>query len=145
MNTTVFNLATLSVTEYTTPLTGLSGDFESTADGLFRVGGTTDAGAAISSSVTLGLDLTRSGKRRRLGGVVLYGNGLKNTSIAVADSDGKSYSYTAKQLHADVARFPVGRGIYDNYLQLTVNSRSTEAFELDRVELDEYESTNRRL
>ncbi len=51
MNTTVLNLETLAVTEYTTPFTGISDDFECTATGMFKVEGDKDDGVNFQNII----------------------------------------------------------------------------------------------
>ena len=146
MNTTVLNLDTLAVTEYTPVLTGLSNTYEATADGVLKVGGATDEGSAkVAASFTLGLTLSPSGKQRRPKYLYLQGSNLGGATAVVTDNKGGSYTYTALQRHAGAARFVLGGGIRDNYLNLTVRLLNALPVSIDRLEFETFDSTTRRM
>jgi hypothetical protein len=146
MNTTVFNLDTLAVTEYTPALTGLSNTYEATTDGVLKVGGATDEGGAkVAASFTLGLTLSPSGKQRRPKYLYLHGDALKGATADVLDGKGGTYTYTALQRRAGVARFVLGGGIRDNYLDLTVRLSNVLPASVDRLEFETFDSTTRRM
>jgi hypothetical protein len=145
MNTLVFNLDNLAVTEYTTPFTGLSGDFESTADGAFKVGGTLDDQAKIVSGFALGLALEASGKQHRAEYLYLHGTGTESASATILDGKGSSFKYTAQPRHAQVSRFVLGRGIRDNYLTVAMSLPGTKPVSIDRLEFEGPESATRRM
>ena len=63
--TLVLHTDSLAVTEYSTPFTGLAGNYEATADGLFSVGGTQDDSVNIPVTATFGMPLTGSMNRQR--------------------------------------------------------------------------------
>ena len=83
MNTLVLHTDSLAVTEYDTPFTGLSGDFEATADGLFSVGSTLDDTARIPVTATFGMPLTSSKNRQRPQYLYVFGTGLKGLKTTV--------------------------------------------------------------
>ena len=145
MNTTVFNLENLAVTEYTTPFTGISGDFEATADGVYVVGGVLDDAAKIVSSFGFGLSLTDSTRQRRAKYLYIHGTGGVDMTTDVTDGRDNTYSYTAVQRHGRAARFVLGAGLRDSYLKFTVNNPGTEALAVDRLDFETPESVNRRM
>lgn len=150
MNTLVMNLDNLAVTEYTSQLTGISGDYEAMADGVFLVGGIRDVNAAntsakIVSSFSFGLALTESARQRRAKYLYLHGTGGVDMTTTVTDGKANAYTYTAVQRHGRAARFVLGGGLRDNYLKFSVTNPGTEALSIDRLEFETPESTNRRM
>lgn len=145
MNTTVFNLENLAVTEYTTPFTGLSGDFEATAAGVYAVGGMLDDAAKIASSFAFGLSMKESSRQRRAKYLYVFGTGGVDMTTDVTDGRGDTYNYTAVQRHGRAARFVLGAGLRDNYLKFALNNPGTEALTVDRLEFETPESVNRRM
>lgn len=145
MNTTVFSLENLAVTEYTTPFTGISGDFESTAAGVYAVGGTTDDEEPIASSFAFGLSMMDSTRQRRAKYLYIHGTGGVDMTADVTDGRDNTYSYTAVQRHGRAARFVLGAGLRDSYLKFTINNPGTEALAVDRLDFETPESVNRRM
>lgn len=145
MNTLVFNLDNLAVTEYTTPFTGLSNDFEATADGVFEVGGVLDHESRFVSAFAFGLVLSASGKQRRAAYLYLHGTGTENATTTVTDGKGASYRYQAQERHAQVSRFVLGRGIRDNYLSVAMEFPGSKPVSIDRLEFEGPESAVRRM
>jgi len=147
MNTTIFTLDSLGVTEYDTPFTGVSGDYECTAAGLYKVGGDDDAGTRITSSFAVGLTLNdgQSGKQRRPKYLYLHGEDVMNFSASVATSAGKPYTYKPIQRHARVGRFTLGAGLRDPFLKVSLSHNGALPFSLDQFEFQTYESETRRM
>lgn len=145
MSTIVLHCDSLAVTEYSDDFTGLAGDFEATDAGVHEAGGALDGTAKIASTVTFGLDLAdEQGRRQRPRQVVLHGTGLSAMQVRVTDSQDLSYTYDNAQIHDRVARFKLGKGLRDNYLQVTLLS-AEPAFVVDRVEFDPIVAAQRRL
>ena len=145
MNTTVLNLENLAVTEYTTPFTGVSGDFETTADGVYVVGGVLDDTTNIVSSFGFGLSLADSTRQRRTKYLYIHGTGGIDMTTDVSDGRDNTYSYTAVQRHGRAARFVLGAGLRDSYLKFAINNPGTEALSVDRLDFETPESVNRRM
>ncbi len=145
MNTLVLHTDSLAVTEYDTPFTGLSGDFEATADGLFSVGSTLDDTARIPVTATFGMPLTASKNRQRPQYLYVFGTGLKGLKTTVLTSGGSDYTYPGDERHDRAMRFTLGRGIRDNYLQFQIIGTGIEALAIDRAEFVTAESSTRRL
>jgi len=147
MSTIVLHCDSLAVTEYADDFTGLAGDYEATADGVHEVGGTVDGAAVakIASTVTFGLSLPdEQGRQQRAKQVLVHGTGLSAMRVRVTDTEEVSYSYDATQIHRRVARFKLGKGLRDNYLQISLLS-ADPAFVIDRVEFDPIVAAQRRL
>lgn len=145
MNTLVLHTDSLAVTEYSTPFTGLSGDFESTASGLFKTQGLLDDTAAVPTTATFGMPLTDGMKRQRAEYLYVFGTGLKGIRATVITSDDKTYQYAGFERHNRALRFELGRGIRDNYLQFKLTSAGAEALSIDSVDFVTAESATRRL
>lgn len=142
MNTIVFNLSTLGVTEYTAALTGISGDYETTSAGLHRVSESVDP---VAATVSFGAKLGAGGRLVRSKYLYLFGAGLDGFSALVADTKGNSYEYPLQMRHSDAARFVLGAGIRDNYLSVTLRRESAEPLRLDRLEFETLVASTRRL
>jgi len=147
MSTIVLHCDSLAVTEYGDDFTGLAGDYEAMAAGVHEVGGEADGAAAtkIASTVTFGLSLPDDpGRRQRPKQVIVHGTGLTAMQARVTDSQDLSYTYDSAQIHQRAARFKLGKGLRDNYLQLTLLSAGP-AFVVDRVEFQPIVAAQRRL
>ena len=145
MNTIVLHTDSLAVTEYSTMFTGLAGDYETTAAGLFSVGTTLDDTARIPVTATFGMPLTSSKNRQRPQYLYVFGTGLKGLKTTVFTSSGDDYIYTGDERHDRTMRFTLGRGIRDNYLQFQLVGTGVEALAIDRAEFVTAESSTRRL
>lgn len=145
MNTTVFNLESLAVTEYSTLFTGISNDFECTATGLFKVEGDTDDGVAFTPSFSFGMLISESTRLRRAKYLYLHGTGGLGMAATVTDGQGVSYSYDSLFRHGRAARFTLGAGIRQGYLKVALQSAGDLPFIIDRISIETPESVNRRL
>lgn len=145
MNTLVLNLESLAVTEYTPQFTGLAGDFEATAAGLAQVGGLLDDTARVTPSVTFGMALEAGARRSAPRYLYLFGTGLDGSTATVLTNDGGEYRYTAMTRHDRAARFSLGRGIKDNYLQLKIEGNGRVALTIDQADFVTNEAVQRRL
>lgn len=145
MNTLVFNLDNLAVTEYTTPFTGLSGNYESTTEGVFAVGGLLDDQAQFVSTFALPLTLSGSGRQQRAQYLYLHGTGTEGASATIRDGGGGVYTYRVQPRHEKVSRFVLGAGIRDNYLSAEMSFPGSKPVSIDRFEFETAESANRRM
>ncbi len=145
MNTLVMNLGNLAVTEYTAPLTGLSGDFEATAAGVFAVSGSADDGEPIESSFALGMNLAAGARQQRAESLYVHLTGGRRLKATMTSAAGKAYTYNTTERHGRVNRFMLGKGLRDSYLQLGLSNTDTEPFVIDQIDLSTVPSTNRRL
>lgn len=144
MNTIVLHTDSLAVTEYSTEFTGLSGDYEATADGLYQVGGVLDDETSIPITATFGMPLTAGMKRQRAEYLYVFGTGVRGLRASVITTD-KTYTYSGYERHDRAVRFELGKGIRDNYLQFRLTSAGAEAVAIDSVDFRTIESATRRL
>ncbi len=144
MNTLVMNLGNLAVTEYTTPFTGIAGDLETTASGVYAAGGDDDDGAVIEAGATFGLALT-NGRHQRARYLYAWLDGGVGMKASVTTSQGKRYEYAGTERHGRVQRFVFGAGIRDNYLQVGLRNVRGKPFIIDRLEVETSNSATRRL
>lgn len=146
MNTIVLNLGNLAVTEYTATCTGVSEDFEVSSTGLYKVGGTKDGDAVFTPAWTFGLELEPAAKRRQPKYIYLHGKGNKGVKARVRGGQTDiDFSYDFQPGHGLAGRFVLGSGIKDSALKLSFTRLVEGAFEVTRIELVDYDSTNRRL
>jgi hypothetical protein len=150
MSTIVFHSSSLGVTEYPAAFTGLAGDFEALADGVFLVGGETDAAiappaAAIVSSFSFGPAATEEGRKQVPRYAYIHAQTEAVMNCVVTDSQGNAYSYDALALSQRVQRIVLGRGIRDNYLGFALSNPNGESFRIDHLETVIDESKQRKV
>ena len=146
MNTIVMNLGNLAVTEYTAPCTGVCGDYEAAPDGVHEVGGTLDHETVFTPAWSFGLDMEPAARRRHAKYVYVHGTGNdENLQLRVRGAVSSiDYTYDLATGRGHASRFVLGGGIKDSSLKLSF-SRSTEgAFMVNRIELVDFMSVNRR-
>ncbi len=145
MNTLVLNLENLAATEYTTPFTGLAGNYEATATGVYAAGGTEDDGVAFASGISFGMKLTGSARKQHPRYLYIYHTGEPVLTATITDSGGVSHSYDEAHRTDRAGRFTLGRGFRDNYLAVGLTSDGSDAFAIDKIEFDADVSANRRI
>lgn len=145
MNTIVCNTLNGAVTEYTrhtfqsiTPTHG--GD----ATGLFALGGETDNGQPIVSSVRLPSTLRENTLKQAIEMVYLSMLGAGSARFTVHGAS-QSWDYAFPLRQSGQTRCPVGRGIRENYLGFGLSNPAGQAFTLDRVEVLNVTSKTRRV
>lgn len=142
MTTIVFSLKSGAVTEFDLPLTGIDGSFETDSAGVYKISGT----ESVTSTVAWGMNLSDLRQRPRY--LYLFGTNLGGASVVslnVANSAGANYTYSLQMVHDRVARFEIGRGIRDNYLDMTLTMQSALPITIDAMDDKRDTSTNRRL
>ena len=145
MTTIVMNTLTGAVTEY-------SGfDFQSITPthagstlGLYEFGGDTDIEEPIVASVVTGKTLWMDIKRKFLDFVhfAMTGSG---TSILKVVTPTQEYDYAFEVRANGVSRAKPGRGIRENYLAFGYSNTDGADFTLDRIEVAEQSSKNRKV
>lgn len=145
MNATVVNLSNLAVTEYTTPFTGLAGDFECTADGVHLVGGSTDNGTKLSPRIELNMSTGKNTNRQRPKYIYVHGTATKGLTGRVTSGSGKTYDYKPATIHGRTTRFTLGAGLRDVYLKFALFAPSADAFHIDQLNIETFTSDTRRL
>lgn len=107
--------------------------FGARQDGVFRLTGATDAGAAIVSGVALGMH--DFGTQNLKGLNAVYAGVSSTGALFIKVGDGvNSYTYRARRTdtHQKVQRFDTGRGLRASYFTFDLTSEA-DAFELDSV------------
>jgi hypothetical protein len=102
-------------------------------DGVYLLEGPTDAGAPITSGISLGKHDFGTQALKRMDAV--YAGVSSTGALFLKVGDGKtSYTYRARRKddHMRVQRFDTGRGLRANYFDLQLTS-TADAFELDSV------------
>lgn len=145
MTTIVCNTLNGAVTEYTrytfqsiTPTHG--GD----ATGLFSLGGDTDNGLPIVSSIRLPATLRESTLKHAIEMVYLSMRGSGSAQFTVHGAE-QSWNYSFALRASGQTRCQVGRGIRENYLGFGLSNPAGQAFTLDRVEVLNSQSKTRRV
>ena len=141
MNTIVFNLGTLAVTEYTPALTGVSGEFEAAADGIYKQSGT----ETVTASVTTGKPLSPTREHTRYVYVAGTNLGAATPTVTVTDSGGASYNYASSKTNDHITRFELGRGLRDTYLDVSLQLISSNEVVIDEIEFVADKTQKRRL
>ena len=145
MNTIVLNLGNLAVTEYTAACTGVAGDYEAAPTGLHKVGGTLDHNTVFTRAWSFGLDMEAQARRRHAKYVYLHGTGNDDLTLRVRGGESAiDYTYEIQPGRGLASRFVLGSGVKDSALQLSFSRATEGAFMVNRIELVDYNSTNRR-
>ena len=146
MNTIVCNTLTGAVSEYTGfGFQSLTPTHAGSANGLFALGGDTDAGLPIVANIRLPRALrdTTLKKFPTLVWLSMKGAGSANLTV-YGEQHEWSYSFQM-QPRTGQTRCQVGRGIRENYYSLGISTPGGQAFSLDRVEVQHVESRSRRV
>lgn len=145
MDAIVCNTMNGAVTEYTghafqsiTPTHG--GD----AAGLFEFGGDTDNGQLIVSTVRLPRTLREDTRKTFVRMVYVSMQGAGDARMTV-HTPSASFDYGFALRASGQSRCQVGAGIRENYLGLSISTPQGQPFTLDRVEVLEQKSQNRRV
>lgn len=145
MNTIILNTLTGAVSEYDiTPFQSITPTHTGSAMGLFALGGNTDAGLPIVATVTTGKSLWSASLKKMLDMVyfALKGSG---TSTMTVTGEVESNSYPFPVRPTGVSRAKPGRGIRENYLAFGYSNTDGADFRLDRIEVESFQSTTRRV
>lgn len=150
MSTIVFHSSSLGVTEYSGVYTGLAGDFEALADGVYQVGGAFDATIAVATVPILsGFSMGPASTEKSTKQVPRYAYVQANTAsvlrCTVTDSQGNAYPYDAAFVSQRMQRFVLGRGIRDNYLGFAFSNPDALPFRIDSIETVTNQSKQRKV
>lgn len=104
------------------------------ADGLYRLGGDTDAGANINAFVSLAQSDFGTPKQKRIP-YAYIGAASDGRMLLRVLVNGQSYTYGTKNPSRDMAeqRVDVGKGLRGNYWQFELLNQNGEDFEIDKV------------
>jgi hypothetical protein len=144
MNTIVLNTLTSAVSEYDWAFQSITPTHAGDATGLYALGGDTDNGQPIASSIVTGKTLCGSSLKKRIQMVYLSirgaGFGLLRVFGEILD-----WSYEFPVRDAGQSRAQPGKGIRENYLAFGYQNVDGADFTLDRIEVDLVASDTRRV
>lgn len=142
--TIVFNTLNGAVTEYTGfGFQSITPTHAGSATGLFSLGGGTDMGAPIVASIVTGKKQWGRSLKHYLG-LIFFSLRGSGTSAATVVGESASYTYPFPVLSSGESRAKPGRGIRENYLAFGYSNTDGADFQLDRIEVDDGKSNNRR-
>jgi len=110
------------------------------ADGLYRFGGSTDAGAEISAYVRTALLRLGDGREARVDSAYLGFNGTLQLKVTYIDARGvkRGYVYDLQELPATdmrPGRIKVGKGLKSVYWAFELSNMDGAEFDLDKLEV----------
>lgn len=143
MTTIVLNTMTGAVSEYDWVFQSITPTHAGDVSGLFALGGDTDAGIEIQARISTGLRVWGETLKRQLAAVFLAMQGEGQCTLTV-QSLTNEWSYDFPIRPSGISRSPVGRGIRENYLGFVLENLGGAAFRIDRIEIMDPTSTNRR-
>lgn len=142
----VVNTLTGAVSEYSAhEFHSITPTHAGNAAGLYAFGGDTDADLPIVATLQLPATLRESTLRQAIEMVYLSMRGEGKAQFAVLGAGGQRWAYEFPLRASDVTRCPVGRGIKENYLGFELSTPNGQAFALDRIEVLNAKSKNRRV
>lgn len=146
MSTLVFHSSSLGVTEYAASFTGLAGNFEALANGVYLVGGSVDVAAVpLVSIFAVGPASTEAGTKQAPRYAYVQADTQAALRCVVSDSQANAYTYDAAFVSQRMQRIVLGRGIRDNYLGFTFSNPGGESFRIDHLETVIEQSQQRKL
>lgn len=146
MNTIICNTLSGAVSEYTRhDFHAITPTHAGAATGLYALGGDTDDGLPIVSTIRLPSTLQESTLKKSLGSVYLSMRGQGEAQLTVFGPDAAQWTYAFPLRSSGQTRCIVGRGIRENYLGFGLGTPQGQAFTLDRVEVPMNESKSRRI
>ncbi len=146
MNTIVCNTISGAVSEYTRhDFHAITPTHAGAATGLYALGGDTDDGLPIVSTIRLPSTLRESTLKKSLGSVYLSMRGQGEAQLTVFGPDAAQWTYPFPLRDSGQTRCKPGGGIRENYLGFGLTTPQGQAFTLDRVEVLLLESKTRRV
>jgi hypothetical protein len=146
MSTTiVVNTASGAVTEYDWTFESLTPTHAGTADGLYTLGGDTDAAAPIAATLKTGKSLLGSQAKKALDTVFFAMVGdADSTGTLLVEGEGTAYSYAFAVRAKGLSRAQPGKGIRENYLLLGFSNVAGADFRIDQIDAPTPKSVTRR-
>lgn len=143
--TIVMNIKTGAVTEYDNfDFQSITPTHAGSATGLFLLGGDDDLGQPIVGSITTGKTIWRDIKKKFLD-LVHFAMTGSGTSAMTVVTPSTSHEYQFPVRPAGVSRAKPGRGIRENYLAFGYSNLDGADFQIDRIEVSEQPSQNRKV
>lgn len=143
MTTIVVNTQTGAVSEYDWAFDSLSPGHGASSDGLFELGGDTDAGEPIAASITTGTTLCGTNLKKRVPWVYFSMTGEGQGKLRVLGSAVWSYLFPVRS--GGQSRALPGKGIRENYLGFGFDNVAGADFRLDLLEIELVASQTRKV
>lgn len=144
MTIIVMNTLNAAVTEYDWTLQSITPTHATRNDGLFTLGGETDAGSAIAADVRTGKTLWGSDRKKAVENVY-YGLKGSGTGVCRIDGESTSFEYNFAIRASGVSRAEPGKGISENYLGFGFKNTAGADFRLDRIDVGVVQSKQRSM
>jgi hypothetical protein len=144
VTTIVLNTFTGAVSEYDWAFHSITPGHAGDVTGLYALGGATDNGLPIVASFSTPRLQWGTSLKKHLLGVYFSMLATRNALLRVHVT-GADYDYPVVVQAPGVCRAKTGRGIRENYLAITFLNVAGADFNLDRIELQDAPSTQRRL
>lgn len=145
MNPFVCNTLTGAVSEYSDcAFQSVTPTHAGSAVGLFVLGGDTDNGQPIVSTIGLPKTLREDSRKTFVDVVYLSIQGFGDAQLTV-HAPSMDFDYRFALRASGQTRCKVGRGIRENYLGLSLTTPQGQPFKLDRVEVLGRKSGSRRV
>lgn len=141
MTAIVCNTATGAVTEYDWTFQSLTDTHAASPDGLFTLGGDTDAGAAITGQILSGKP---GGKQVQGVRQVFVANEVASDGVLIVQGRSTSWEYPVASRDSGVGVASPGRGIRESYLGFGYRNTAGADFCIDRIDADVVAHTTRR-
>lgn len=139
--TIVLNTATGAVTEYDWAFQSLTDTYAASTDGLFTLGGNTDAGENIAAEFRAG---TPGGQQVQSVGKVFIAKEGTGAGALIVIGRSTSWEYAVEARASGVAAVTPGRGISESYLGFGWRNTDGADFRIDRIDAEVTPSKNRR-
>ena len=144
MTAIVMNTITRAVSEYDWGFESITPTHAGSALALYQLGGDTDAGLPIQSTIRTATRMWGEALKSLMGDVYFSMEGTGQGVLKVHTRT-ISYGYPFPVRAAGVSRGEPGKGIRENYLGFGYENVGGEYFRIDRIEIPSFKSTTRRL
>ena len=144
MTAIVINTLTGAVSEYDWDFQSITSTHAGSAVALYELGGDTDAGQPINSTVSTGKRVWGDTLKSLMSGIYFAMQGGVRGILQVHTRQA-DWSYPFQVLESGVSRAMPGRGIRENYLGFSFKNSAGEWFRIDRIQIPEIKSKSRRL
>lgn len=146
MNTIVMNTVTGAVSEYTHhAFDSLTPEYGGSALGLHKLGGDTDDGAPIVSTVATGARSWGGPLLKRVPVAYLHLHQSYGEMVLRVGGTAGTYEYTAPVRSNGVSRIDIGRGVRETFLSFEIQNKDGQFFRLTEAEFGIEESKSRRV
>lgn len=144
MKTIVMNTLSGSVTEYDWAPKCVTRNYAGGAQGLHKLGGSTDAGQPIAASITTGKRLWGDTIKKFVA-YIYFAMAATGLGRARVETRGQTYTYEFPVQAGGVSRAATGRGIRENYLAFGFDNVGGADFRIDAIEPKTATSSTRRI